>query len=182
MITKFNKQVAAALKLAQATNNERRKLPVEDSLTKLKNAMTTAYRDVILFGNGGSCAIASHIALDYHKSLRCRVRTLNDPAMITMLGNDVSFDAIYETQLRRAIVDYRTVIAISSSGESKNVLDAARYARMASGLSVFLVTFTGMKPSNKLRKLGHLNFYVPSMHYGVVECAHLMLLHSLVDL
>ena len=70
------------------------------------------------------------------------------------------------------------VVTISSSGNSGNVIRAIEEARKM-GLKV--ITLSGLKPDNSSRKLGDVNFYVPGRTYGIVECAHQVLLHMLID-
>jgi D-sedoheptulose 7-phosphate isomerase len=67
---------------------------------------------------------------------------------------------------------------VSSSGNSPNVVNAIAAARKQ-GLKV--ITFSGMKPDNKSRRAGDLNFYVPASTYGIVECSHQVLLHAWLD-
>jgi D-sedoheptulose 7-phosphate isomerase len=69
------------------------------------------------------------------------------------------------------------VVIISTSGRSLNILNAADVART---LGCTIYTFSGMNPNNVLRQRGDINFYVPCTDYGIVETAHLILLHSIV--
>jgi D-sedoheptulose 7-phosphate isomerase len=71
-----------------------------------------------------------------------------------------------------------TLIAVSSTGRSHNICVAAQRARDA---GAYVMTFTGFDPDNPLRKLGQTNYWVPSANYGIVECAHMILLHSIVN-
>jgi D-sedoheptulose 7-phosphate isomerase len=68
------------------------------------------------------------------------------------------------------------VVAISSSGKSLNIVQAAYAAREAGAR---LITLSGFDAMNPLRQLGEHNYYVPSFNYGIVEIAHLAILHSL---
>ena len=70
------------------------------------------------------------------------------------------------------------LFAISSSGESQNILNAAVAAQKK---SIPVVTFSGFSQSNALRSLGTINFYVPSYAYGFVEIGHLTLCHAILD-
>jgi len=71
------------------------------------------------------------------------------------------------------------LIAISSSGESHNIVKAATLAREK---SCRVVTFTGFKPTNCLREIGYVNVYVPASTYGHVEMAHSLIAHCVTDL
>ena len=135
-------------------------------------------RKVILIGNGGSSAIASHIATDYSKNGGMRAIAFNDAPTLTCLGNDFGIDEIFAKQLEYYAHVEDVVIIVSSSGHSGNIL---RAAEQAFSMGIDLVTFSGMNPDNVLRKKGALNFYVPARDYGLVELAHLALLHSVVS-
>ena len=69
------------------------------------------------------------------------------------------------------------LFAISSSGRSPNILSACN----AAALGCNIITFSGFSPENPLRRLGNINFYVPSDHYGFVELAHQILIHCILD-
>jgi D-sedoheptulose 7-phosphate isomerase len=133
---------------------------------------------VIFVGNGGSAAVASHMAIDYSKNKGVRATTLCDVATLTALANDFGYDRVFSRQIAWHGRQEDVVVIISSSGRSLNIVDAADEAR-SRGLRA-IVTLTGMNPNNRLRMLGSLNFWVPSDQYAVVENAHLQLLHSLV--
>ena len=132
---------------------------------------------IYLIGNGGSCTVASHIAVDLLKN-GYRAAALSDPAVMSMLANDMGWESVFAEQL---LVHARTddvLIAISSAGRSKNILSAVDAAQL-SGLRV--MTLSGFAPDNSLRKRGHVNYYVPSSNYGVVEITHLAILHAIVN-
>jgi D-sedoheptulose 7-phosphate isomerase len=70
------------------------------------------------------------------------------------------------------------LFCISSSGKSKNILNAAKEAQKK---NCFLITLSGFSKANPLKKLGNVNFYVPAKSYGYVEIAHLAICHCIVD-
>lgn len=133
---------------------------------------------VLLIGNGGSAAIASHIHNDLSKSLGVRALIFNEAPLLTALANDIEYDAAFEHNAELWSEQDDLIIAISSSGRSENILRAVK-ASHANGSQV--VTLTGFRPDNPLRSLGDVNMYVPSESYGHVEVAHLALLHCLTD-
>lgn len=136
-------------------------------------------KKVIFIGNGGSNAVASHMAADISKNGGVRAVAFNDLPTITMLGNDYGYENVFSKQLEFYGFGGDVLVAISSSGGSKNILNAAVKAKEKE-LSVF--TFTGMVKTaqNKLRNMGEINFVVPSTDYGIVEIAHLSLIHSVI--
>lgn len=135
-------------------------------------------RKVIFIGNGGSAAIASHMAVDWTKNGPIRAVAFNDAATLTCLSNDHGYPNVFAKQLEYYAQTGDLVVIISSSGKSPNVLAAAR---AANALGLDSVRLSGMDPENELRRGGRLNFYVPSGDYGLVELTHLCLLHAIVS-
>src|ERR1700733_7083922 len=133
---------------------------------------------LIFVGNGGSAAIASHMATDYSKNGDIRSLALNDSSMLTCLGNDLGYERIFAKQIELHARPDDLVIAISSSGRSANILNAVKAARAA---KCDVVTFSGFAPDNPLRSLGDINFYVASDRYGFVEIGHLTICHAILD-
>lgn len=134
---------------------------------------------IYLIGNGGSCSIAQHIAVDLIKN-GYDAQALTDPAVMSMFANDHGWDEVFAGQLLvklGAADPDDTLIAISSSGQSENIVSCVQYRRTFTNI----ITLSGFKPDNRLRKLGHVNYYVPSSNYGVVEITHLAILHSIVN-
>lgn len=133
---------------------------------------------LIFVGNGGSAAIASHMATDYSKNGDIRSLALNDSAMLTCLGNDLGYERVFAKQIELHARPDDLVIAISSSGRSANILNAVRAARAA---QCEVVTLSGFAPDNPLRSLGDINFYLASDRYGFVEIGHLTICHAILD-
>lgn len=134
---------------------------------------------VIVAGNGGSAAIASHVAVDLTKTAGIRAITFNEAELITCFANDYG----YEHWLAKAVESYAdahdTVVLISSSGRSPNIVNAARQAR-AMGASV--VTLSGFAADNPLRAEGTVNLWVDSSLYNFVEMTHQVWLLAMVDI
>src|SRR5215469_16686425 len=133
---------------------------------------------LIFVGNGGSAAIASHMATDYSKNGGIRALALNDASLLTCLGNDLGYEHVFAKQIELHARAGDLVIAISSSGRSANILKAVD-AAIASGCTV--VTLSGFTPDNPLRRKGEWNFYVASDRYGFVEIGHLTICHAVLD-
>ena len=133
---------------------------------------------VILIGNGGSAAIASHVSVDLTKIARVRAINFNEADLITCFGNDYG----YENWMAKALEFYSDrgdiAVIISSSGQSQNVVVGARAARE---LGLQVVTLSGFNASNPLRKLGDLNLWVNSETYNIVETVHLSWLLAVID-
>jgi len=135
-------------------------------------------KKVIIFGNGGSAAIASHFALDLTNVAKIRCVNFSDSSLITCLSNDYGFDNwIYKT-LEFYADKGDLLILISSSGMSKNMINAVKKNNIKFSS---IVTFTGFNKNNHLKKLGNLSFYVSSNIYNVIENIHQIWLLSIVD-
>jgi D-sedoheptulose 7-phosphate isomerase len=148
------------------------------ALMAAARATHAAGNKLIFVGNGGSAAIASHMATDYSKNGSVRSLALNDGSMLTCLGNDLGFDRVFAKQIELHAQAGDLVIAISSSGRSKNILNAIDAAE-AAGCRV--ATMSGFTPDNPLRRRGEWNFYVASDRYGFVEIGHLTICHAVLD-
>ena len=163
------------------TDRDGRELPVADGVG-LWVAMTRAMqqRDAHLYiiGNGGSAGMASHMAADAAKNGRLRALAFNDPSLLTATGNDLAYDQVFSLPLERLARAGDLLIAISSSGNSPNIVRALEGARR---LDVGTVTLSGMRADNRARALGDLNFYVPPPRYGWAESAHQVILHYWFD-
>ena len=116
---------------------------------------------------------------DCFKTADMLTYTCSETAHITAIGNDISYDDVFSYRISKMLTDKDMLIAISSSGNSPNVVKAIKTAKE---LGVFVVTITGMTVDNTARALGNLNFYVPLDTYGMVESAHAMLLHCWLDM
>lgn len=152
-----------------------------DPLIKIANiALHTksAARKIIIAGNGGSAAMASHVAVDFTKAAGIRAINFNEADLITCFANDYG----YENWVAKALEAYGDpgdlVILISSSGSSANMINAASYAKQH---GFPLVTLSGFDSDNPLRSLGDINLWLDSKSYNIVEMTHHIWLLSIVD-
>jgi len=135
-------------------------------------------RNIYLVGNGASAALASHFAADACKNCGLRAQAFTDPALLTAVGNDLAFEEVFALPLCRLARPGDLAIAISSSGNSPNIV---RGIEAAHTIGMRIVTLTGMRPDNRARAAGDLNFYVPLPRYGWAESAHQVVLHYWFD-
>jgi len=153
-------------------NNDLVKIAVKIKETSAKG------NKIIVVGNGGSAAMASHIAVDLTKAVKCRAVNFNEADLLTCFANDYG----YEHWVEKAIEAYADkgdlVILISSSGSSKNITKGAQKAKE---LGLFIVTLSGFKSDNPLRSMGDINLWVDSRGYNIVEMAHHIWLVAIVD-
>lgn len=136
-------------------------------------------RSVLYFiGNGGSAGIAVHMTVDYLKNGMVKTRSMHDPATLTCLGNDYGYEYVFSKQLELVAEKEDTLVAISSSGNSPNIVNAVE---VAIGKGCYVLTLSGFNANNKLRQMGNVNIYAPSENYGIVETIHNMILQQIVD-
>jgi len=151
----------------------------EDDIERLKETIWSS-DNIIIIGNGGSNSIASHISQDYTKQLGKRAFSFSDPSRLTCYINDYGMDNAYKQFLSEFVDNKTLVILISSSGNSKNIVNCARWCIQN---NVEMITLSGFDINNKLKTLtqdNFLHFWVNSKDYGVVECIHQIILHTVV--
>jgi len=133
---------------------------------------------VILVGNGGSAAMASHVSVDLTKMCRIRAVNFNEADLLTCFANDYG----YENWVQKALSFYADkkdlLIFISSSGESKNIINGANFAKK---IGCKVITLTGFKKTNKVKKIGHINLWLDSKNYNFIEMTHHTWLLAIVD-
>lgn len=129
-------------------------------------------------GNGGSAAIAIHMTADFLKNGGITTVGMYDVATITCLGNDYKYEHVFSKQLEMHVRPGDLLVAISSSGNSANIIHAIH---MAHEKGAQVLTITGFQEDNQAKQLGEYNLYVPSMEYGIVESIHNMILQQVVD-
>jgi D-sedoheptulose 7-phosphate isomerase len=153
----------------------------ESEIEYLKELVYDATQ-VILIGNGGSNAIASHIAVDYVKFLNTRSFAFTDSSMLTAYMNDYGVEDSYKQYIVDMHENGGIVILISSSGNSKNIYNAAEYCKEN---DISFVLLTGFEEDNLVRKdfkeYAAVEYWVDSKSYGVVECVHQIFLHSIIE-
>lgn len=138
-----------------------------------------AGRKIMFIGNGGSAGIASHMAIDFSKNGAMRATAFNDGAALTCLANDFGYEHAFAKQIEYHAVPGDVLIAISSSGRSKSIVNAVQSARRA---GCVVLTYSGFDADNTLRSMGDVNYYIQSHEYGMVELAHASLIHAIADL
>jgi D-sedoheptulose 7-phosphate isomerase len=182
VVKRYFDTLAELLHGTVVTTLEGTSLTLEQGIDWMRRAAreTHAGGNKIMFvGNGGSAGISSHLAIDYSKNGGLRAMAFNDPAALTCLGDDLGYDQVFAKQLELHLRPGDLLVAISSSGCSANILNAAAVARCGGAR---IVTFSGFGADNALRRAGDVNFYVGSSEYGFVEVAHLSLCHAVLDI
>ena len=155
-----------------------------DLIDRISEQIWQAYeqeRTVYLFGNGGSAALASHLACDLAKGTaangrrRMRAVSLNDNlALLTALANDLEYDEIFAEQLHH-IEPGDVALAISSSGNSPNVVRGLEVAQQAGATTVAITGFKG----GRVKSLCDMCLVVPSDNVQYIEDSHLSVMHAI---
>ena len=165
----------------QVTDASGNRLDTEASILQILDLLRDLRRrngSLYLVGNGGSAAVASHSVTDFLHVARLRATTLHDSSLITCMANDYGYENAFARILSTLAQPGDALIAISSSGKSLNICNAAAKVRELGGS---IVTLSGFAPDNPLRTLGNLNIWLDSRDYGMVEIGHLFALHNVAD-
>lgn len=175
-------QLKTLLDATQATDRDGRAVGLQHAMEQVTDLLVARNRrggKIFFAGNGGSAGICSHMAIDFAKAGKLRALACNDPASLTCLGNDYGYEQVFAKQIEMLAVAEDSLIAISSSGQSPNIVMAAAAAK---DRALPVITLTGFQPDNPLRQSGWMNFYIGCEIYGLVEAAHLTLCSALLDM
>ena len=160
-----------------------------ENLEPVITAMIDTFKSgntLFITGNGGSAATASHMQVDfsffvrYFTQFRPKIRALTDNVpMMTAVGNDTSFDDIFVEQLKGHFVLGDSLLCISASGNSENVVRAAQYVNDNGGTSIAWVGFAG----GKLKDVSTISLHLENEKgdYGPIEDMHMILDHMIVN-
>lgn len=136
--------------------------------------------NIFVIGNGGSAACATHWVCDFNKGIniegkkRARMVSLSDnTGILTAIGNDISYDDIFSYQLENFCKSGDLLIALSVSGNSKNLIKGIETARTLGCTTVAIIGGY----SGKIGNLADFTLVVPSENYGIVEDVHLIINH-----
>src|SRR5262245_44241970 len=134
--------LARVLKSCAASNADNHGLSTEEAIAIMGRQMRACHANgkrVFFIGNGGGAGTASHMATDYIKHGGIRAFALNDSSFLTCIGNDYGYEHVFAKQLEYHAVAGDLVVAISSSGRSRNILNAVSAAR-ARGCGVYTLS------------------------------------------
>jgi D-sedoheptulose 7-phosphate isomerase len=139
---------------------------------------------LIVMGNGGSAADAQHIAAELvgrfekERSPIPAISLTTDTSAITSISNDYGFDEVFARQLAALISDKDVILAISTSGNSPNVLKAAHYARE---MGVPVVGLLG-RDGGKIKEISNISIIVPSYRTPRIQEAHITIGHIICEI
>lgn len=156
---------------------------INDAMNLLYEALHQE-SNIYIFGNGGSSATASHFQNDFNKGIsehtekKFRFQCLNDNmATVMAVANDIGFEEIFRFQLTGKVKPTDLIIAISGSGNSKNVLNAVEYAK---GQGCKVIGLTGYS-GGELRKMSDVSLHVPVNSMQITEDLHMVLDHLMMS-
>ena len=151
---------------------------VEQSVQLIQKSINNKSK-VYIIGNGGSASIASHVSVDFVKVAKVSSSTFNNSNLITCFANDYGYENWVVEAIKAYVNKNDLIILISSSGNSKNIVNAAQYCN---DNNIDLITLSGFTKDNPLSKLGNVNFHIESTEYNYIEMSHHIILLALVDI
>ena len=135
-------------------------------------------KKILFFGNGAGAAIASHVSSDGAKSIGIKSLSFDNSAHITCFSNDYGF----KNWIKKTIENYAEksdlVILLSASGNSQNMIEAARFMNKN---KINFYSLTGFKKENRLKKISKNFFWINSKSYNHVEVLQSIILLSVID-
>lgn len=158
-----------------------------DVITNVAKMIIDSYNNggkIILFGNGGSAADAQHIAAEFVGRFKLERDSLpaislsTNTSIITAIANDYAYDEIFSRQLESIANDKDIIIAITTSGNSRNILNAVEFARSK---NIKVVGMTG-RNGGKLKDLTNVIIRVPSDNTPRIQEAHITIGHIICEL
>jgi len=160
-------------------------------INELNAAMNAIYdawqREAVIyvFGNGGSSATASHMVCDFNKGIsdghekKFRLQCLNDNMpIISAIANDISYDDVFSYQLEKILRTDDLIVAISGSGNSKNIMKAVEYAKQIGTKIVGITGYDG----GKLKKIANYSMHVPINDMQIAEDIHMIFDHMMMHI
>lgn len=181
ILSNYGNSILKLLETCELHDKNKNKLDLDqtfkDILSLVKNNKNSN-QTIFFVGNGGSNAISSHMAVDWTKNGGMRSYSLDNSSLITCISNDYGYEYVYSKQIEFYAKSNDVLFAISSGGNSKNIINAVIEAKK---IGLHVITLSGFEKNNFLRYTGDINFYISSKSYGFVEIGHEMILHSLLD-
>jgi len=148
----------------------------------LEKSYSSGVSKLLVCGNGGSAAISNHFACDHQKILFVKnykpfiISLSSNSSLITAIANDINYSSIFSEQVKyySKPKNHDLLLVISSSGNSKNVINAIKVAKMYSLKTISLTGFDG----GRVKKISDFNIHVNSYNYGIIESIH----HSIMNI
>ncbi len=149
-------------------------------LSKLFSSIKKSNKKIIFFGNGGSASICNHLATDLTKVGGVRAISIADSNYITCLANDYGYENWVKKSIEFYYLNGDHIILISSSGTSKNMINAAKYCKNKNIKFTTMFGFSDTKP--KLSSYGSFKIPIKSKNFNIIENSHQFILLASLDL
>lgn len=174
-------EIGGGLRKTAVTDFSGKELTAEEAVNRWIAAAKKARdagKQMFFCGNGASCTIAEHMAMDWYQSAKVTATCCSSTSYLTAISNDIGYEKVYSTYVERQLGEGDVLVAISSSGNSPNIVSAVEAAKKN---GAYAITLSGKKSDNRIRSMGDLNIYVPLPTYGTVETAHSLIVHLVLD-
>ena len=183
-MTDYKEMIKEYIRLEQEVLGQLDIAAINDAMNLLEETMDKE-KNIYIFGNGGSSATASHFQNDFNKGIseytekKFRFNCLNDNvATLMAVANDIGFEEVFRFQLRGKLDPEDLIIAISGSGNSKNVINAVEYAKEQGCTVIGLTGFGG----GKLKELADISLHAPVNSMQVTEDIHMIFDHLIMSI
>jgi D-sedoheptulose 7-phosphate isomerase len=180
-VERYNSEFIGLVSKFEATDDAGTSVPFAEAIAdsvKLVNNLQASGKKIMMIGNGGSAGITSHMAIDFWKNGKVKATAFNDSSLLTCISNDFSYEEVFVKPIEMFGEAGDMLFAISSSGNSANIVKASDAAKAK---QIDVITFSGFAPDNKLRSKGLINFWAPSYSYGYIEILHNYIIHMILD-
>ena len=133
---------------------------------------------ILIFGNGGNISTAAHFATDMTKNAKIKTMVFNDPNLITCFSNDYGFNQWVKKTIEYYGSKKDLIILLSVSGESQNLVNAAKYCKKN---KINCISISGFKRNNSLSRYAKISLWINSKSYNLVEIIQMTILLSFID-
>jgi len=177
----YYKNISSLISSIRVTNKDGDEIEFSHGIevvSKLIISQVESDRKIMFIGNGASASISSHMAADFLRNGGMQALAFNDSALLTCISNDYGYEHVFEKPIEIFSQKEDIIFAISSSGESENIVRGVNTARLK---ECSVITLSGFKDDNRLCTMGDINFYVSSGKYGLVEVIHHSICHCILD-
>ena len=177
----YYRNISSLISSIRVTNNEGDEIELSHGIEmvgKLIISRVDSGRKIMFIGNGASASMSSHMAADFLRNGGMQALAFNDSALLTCISNDYGYEHVFEKPIEIFSQKEDIIFAISSSGESENIVRGVNAARLK---ECSVITLSGFKDDNRLCTMGDINFYVSSGKYGLVEVIHHSICHCILD-
>lgn len=158
-------------------------LAIEKSINYIKNSINSGGK-IIFFGNGGSASDSQHLCAEFvgrYKKDRSPLAAISlntDTSILTAVANDMGYEKVFERQVEALAKKEDLIFAISTSGSSKNVINAV-VAGKKKGIKI--IALTGKKDS-ELSNLSDVSIKVPSDKVNHIQEMHIIIGHFICEI